>query len=79
MWSPSPPIDQLCAPHWNQDILVGPKFVLPQCSAPRRRYAKAVGDQWGITNDGGDFPIYAMTFAGLVLTTWFSLVVVPSL
>ena len=54
-------------------------FICPQCSAPRRRYAKAVGDQWGITNDGGDFPIYAMTFAGLVLTTWFSLVVVPSL
>jgi hypothetical protein len=24
----------------------------PQCSAPRKRYAKKVGDKWGVTNDG---------------------------
>ena len=54
-------------------------FVCPQCSAPRKRYAKAVNGKWGVTNDGGDFPIYAMTFAGLVMTIWFSLAVVPSL
>lgn len=54
-------------------------FICPQCSAPRKRYAKAVNGQWGVTNDGGDFPMYAMTFAGLAVTTWFSLVVVPSL
>merc|ERR1719453_620582 len=54
-------------------------FVCPQCSAPRRRYAKKVGDQWGVTNDGGDFPIYFMTFLGLAATTWFSLVYVPTM
>ena len=54
-------------------------FICPQCSAPRRRYAKKVGDQWGITRDGGDFPIYFMTFLGLAATTWFSLVYVPTL
>jgi rubredoxin len=54
-------------------------FICPQCSAPRRRYSKKVGDTWGITRDGGDFPIYATTFVGLALTTWFALVYVPSL
>ena len=24
-------------------------FICPQCSAPRKRYAKKVGDQWGVT------------------------------
>lgn len=62
------------------------KFILlfqfcscPQCSAPRKRYAKKVGDKWGVTNDGGDFPIYFLTFAGLAATVYFSLVVVPTL
>lgn len=54
-------------------------FICPQCSAPRKRYAKKVGDQWGVTRDGGDFPIYAFSFLGLAVTTWFALVVVPSL
>ena len=54
-------------------------FICPQCSAPRRRYAKKVGDEWGVTNDGGDLPIYAFTFLGLALTTWFALVYVPTL
>ena len=54
-------------------------FICPQCSAPRKRYAKAVNGVWGVTNDGGDFPMYALTFAGLAVTTWFSLVVVPTL
>lgn len=54
-------------------------FICPQCSAPRRRYAKAVGDEWGVTNDGGDFPIYFLTFLGLAATTWFALVYVPTL
>ena len=48
-------------------------------SAPRRRYAKKVGDKWGVTNDGGDFPIYFLTFAGLAAVTYFTLVVVPQL
>mmetsp|Transcript_5264 Transcript_5264/g.5403 ORF Transcript_5264/g.5403 Transcript_5264/m.5403 type:complete len:134 (-) Transcript_5264:196-597(-) len=54
-------------------------FICPQCSAPRKRYAKKVGDQWGVTRDGGDFPIYATTFLGLVATAWFALVYVPTL
>ena len=54
-------------------------FICPQCSAPRKRYAKAVGDQWGVTRDGGDFPIYAWTLVGLVATTYYALVVVPTL
>ena len=42
-------------------------------SAPRRRYAKKVGDKWGVTNDGGDFPIYALTLAGNdILWRWIS-------
>jgi len=51
----------------------------PVVSAPRRRYAKKVGDKWGVTNDGGDFPIYFLTFAGLAAVTYFTLVVVPQL
>jgi len=54
-------------------------FICPQCSAPRKRYAKAVNGQWGVTNDGGDLPIYAATVLGLALTTWFALVYVPTL
>ena len=54
-------------------------FICPQCSAPRKRYAKKVGDQWGVTRDGGDLPIYATTIAGLALTTWFALYYVPTL
>eukprot|EP01038_Epipyxis_sp_PR26KG_P008434 gene8434-11411_t len=54
-------------------------FICPQCSAPRKRYAKKVGDQWGVTRDGGDLPIYAWTFLGLAVTTWFALVYVPTL
>mmetsp|Transcript_12915 Transcript_12915/g.11704 ORF Transcript_12915/g.11704 Transcript_12915/m.11704 type:complete len:152 (-) Transcript_12915:80-535(-) len=54
-------------------------FICPQCSAPRKRYAKKVGDTWGVTRDGGDFPIYAVTFLGLAFTTWFALVYVPTL
>lgn len=54
-------------------------FICPQCSAPRKRYAKAVNGQWGVTNDGGDLPIYAWTIAGLAATVWFALVYVPTL
>merc|ERR1712194_737123 len=34
-----------------------PGFRCPQCSGPRRRYAKKVGDRIGTTLDGGDGPI----------------------
>jgi rubredoxin len=58
---------------------LGKGFICPQCSAPRRRYAKKVGDKWGVTNDGGDFPIYAFTFLGLLATAWFTFFYVPTL
>ena len=54
-------------------------FICPQCSAPRKRYAKKVGDKWGVTRDGGDLPIYAFTFLGLAATAWFALVYAPTL
>eukprot|EP00981_Chlorochromonas_danica_P015191 scaffold10764_cov159-Ochromonas_danica.AAC.45 len=54
-------------------------FICPQCSAPRKRYAKKVGDKWGVTRDGGDLPIYAFTIIGLAITVWFALVYVPTL
>lgn len=57
----------------------GRGFICPQCSAPRKRYAKKVGDEWGVTQDGGDLPIYAFTFGGLAIVTWFALYYVPSL
>jgi rubredoxin len=54
-------------------------FICPQCSAPRKRYAKKVGEVWGVTRDGGDLPIYAFSFLGIAVTTWFALVYVPTL
>ena len=54
-------------------------FICPQCSAPRKRYAKAVGDQWGVTRDGGDVPIYLWTAIGLAATVYFTFYVVPTL
>eukprot|EP00613_Pedinella_sp_CCMP2098_P003414 CAMPEP_0171639080 /NCGR_PEP_ID=MMETSP0990-20121206/29451_1 /TAXON_ID=483369 /ORGANISM="non described non described, Strain CCMP2098" /LENGTH=146 /DNA_ID=CAMNT_0012212651 /DNA_START=59 /DNA_END=499 /DNA_ORIENTATION=+ len=43
-------------------------FKCPQCSGPRRRYAKKVGDTVGVTLDGGDGPILAISFIGIVVT-----------
>ena len=43
-------------------------FKCPQCSGPRRRYAKKIGDTVGVTLDGGDGPILAASFGGIVLT-----------
>eukprot|EP00620_Florenciella_sp_RCC1587_P020529 CAMPEP_0182571444 /NCGR_PEP_ID=MMETSP1324-20130603/13359_1 /TAXON_ID=236786 /ORGANISM="Florenciella sp., Strain RCC1587" /LENGTH=203 /DNA_ID=CAMNT_0024786057 /DNA_START=55 /DNA_END=664 /DNA_ORIENTATION=- len=43
-------------------------FKCPQCSGPRRRYAKKVGDTVGVTLDGGDGPILAASFLGIVIT-----------
>lgn len=39
-------------------------FKCPQCSGPRRRYAKKIGDTVGVTLDGGDGPILAASFGG---------------
>ncbi|CAM9147683.1 unnamed protein product [Choristocarpus tenellus] len=46
-------------------------WICPQCSGPRRRFAKKVGDQVGITQDGGDAPILIFSFLGLALTVGF--------
>lgn len=46
-------------------------FKCPQCSAPRRRFAKKVGDKVGITNDGGDSPIIAFSLIGGLATLAF--------
>ena len=46
-------------------------FKCPQCSAPRRRFAKKVGDKVGITNDGGDAPIIAFSLIGGLATLAF--------
>lgn len=35
-------------------------FICPQCSAPRKRYAKKVGDQWGVTR-GIMFLLYQLS------------------
>eukprot|EP00622_Pseudochattonella_farcimen_P004865 FR740369.1.p1 GENE.FR740369.1~~FR740369.1.p1 ORF type:complete len:143 (+),score=8.84 FR740369.1:56-484(+) len=43
-------------------------FKCPQCSGPRRRYAKKIGDTVGVTLDGGDGPILAASFIGVVVT-----------
>ena len=43
-------------------------FKCPQCSGPRRRYAKKVGDTVGVTLDGGDGPILAASFLGIIVT-----------
>jgi len=49
----------------------GPGFRCPQCSGPRRRYAKKVGDRVGTTLDGGDAPILIFSFGGVLLTIIF--------
>ncbi|CAB9505393.1 Rubredoxin [Seminavis robusta] len=49
----------------------GPGFRCPQCSGPRRRYAKKVGDRVGTTLDGGDAPILIFSFGGVFLTILF--------
>ena len=46
----------------------GAGFRCPQCSGPRRRYAKKVGDRVGTTLDGGDAPILIFSFGGAALT-----------
>jgi len=51
----------------------GKGFRCPQCSGPRRRYAKKVGDKVGTTLDGGDGPILLFSFGGVFLTIVFGI------
>jgi rubredoxin len=67
-----------CGYIYNRDECAGlffeeqsPGFRCPQCSGPRRRYAKMVGDKVGTTLDGGDAPILIFSFGGLALTIAF--------
>lgn len=46
-------------------------FKCPQCSGPRRRYAKMVGDTVGVTLDGGDGPILFWSGFGFLFTCAF--------
>ncbi|KAL3799463.1 hypothetical protein HJC23_013918 [Cyclotella cryptica] len=57
----------------------GPGFRCPQCSGPRRRYAKKVGDRVGTTLDGGDAPILLFSFGGLIATIVFGVWAVQNL
>lgn len=57
----------------------GPGFRCPQCSGPRRRYAKKVGDRVGTTLDGGDAPILLFSFGGLIATIAFGVWAVQNL
>jgi len=51
----------------------GAGFRCPQCSGPRRRYAKKVGDVVGTTLDGGDAPILIFSFGGILVTIAFGI------
>eukprot|EP00590_Aulacoseira_subarctica_P011703 CAMPEP_0172423784 /NCGR_PEP_ID=MMETSP1064-20121228/17738_1 /TAXON_ID=202472 /ORGANISM="Aulacoseira subarctica , Strain CCAP 1002/5" /LENGTH=118 /DNA_ID=CAMNT_0013165321 /DNA_START=189 /DNA_END=545 /DNA_ORIENTATION=+ len=51
----------------------GAGFRCPQCSGPRRRYAKKVGDVVGTTLDGGDAPILLFSFGGVIATIIFGI------
>mmetsp|Transcript_154739 Transcript_154739/g.496038 ORF Transcript_154739/g.496038 Transcript_154739/m.496038 type:complete len:142 (-) Transcript_154739:112-537(-) len=42
-------------------------FKCPQCAAPRRRFARKLGDKIGTTLDGGDSPILIFSAACLLL------------
>lgn len=57
----------------------GPGFRCPQCSGPRRRYAKKVGDRVGTTLDGGDAPILIFSLGGMIATIAFGIWAVDNL
>mmetsp|Transcript_45199 Transcript_45199/g.55357 ORF Transcript_45199/g.55357 Transcript_45199/m.55357 type:complete len:163 (+) Transcript_45199:56-544(+) len=42
-------------------------FKCPQCAAPRRRFARKLGDKIGTTLDGGDTPIIIFTAVCLLV------------
>ncbi|CAE8589293.1 unnamed protein product, partial [Polarella glacialis] len=48
-----------------EDLQVG--YKCPQCAAPRRRFARKLGDKVGTTLDGGDTPILLFSAGALVL------------
>ena len=68
---------QECAGMYFEEM--GRGFRCPQCSGPRRRYAKKVGDVVGTTLDGGDGPILLFSFGGLAATIAFGIWAVENL
>eukprot|EP00913_Durusdinium_trenchii_P019373 g18212.t1 len=46
---------------------LGQGFKCPQCAAPRRRFARKLGDKIGTTLDGGDTPILIFTAVCLLI------------
>lgn len=66
-----------CAGMYFEEQGIG--FRCPQCSGPRRRYAKKVGDRIGTTIDGGDAPILIFSFGGLIGTIAFGVWAVQNL
>lgn len=60
-----------CAGLYFEEQTAG--FRCPQCSGPRRRYAKKVGDRVGTTLDGGDGPILLFSFGGAFITLAFGI------
>mmetsp|Transcript_25567 Transcript_25567/g.61480 ORF Transcript_25567/g.61480 Transcript_25567/m.61480 type:complete len:149 (+) Transcript_25567:182-628(+) len=66
-----------CAGMFFEEQGVG--FRCPQCSGPRRRYAKKVGDRVGTTLDGGDGPILLFSIGGMIATIAFGVWAVDNL
>mmetsp|Transcript_15291 Transcript_15291/g.23450 ORF Transcript_15291/g.23450 Transcript_15291/m.23450 type:complete len:152 (-) Transcript_15291:197-652(-) len=66
-----------CAGMYFEEQGVG--FRCPQCSGPRRRYAKKVGDKVGTTLDGGDGPILLFSIGGMIATVFFGIWAVDNL
>lgn len=52
-----------------EDMQMG--FKCPSCAAPRRRFARKLGDKIGTTLDGGDAPI--LIFTGVCLVAVFAI------
>mmetsp|Transcript_64994 Transcript_64994/g.209350 ORF Transcript_64994/g.209350 Transcript_64994/m.209350 type:complete len:191 (+) Transcript_64994:108-680(+) len=48
-----------------EDLQMG--FKCPNCAAPRRRFARKLGDKIGTTLDGGDTPILVFSAVALVV------------
>eukprot|EP00416_Gambierdiscus_australes_P033801 CAMPEP_0171095332 /NCGR_PEP_ID=MMETSP0766_2-20121228/43114_1 /TAXON_ID=439317 /ORGANISM="Gambierdiscus australes, Strain CAWD 149" /LENGTH=147 /DNA_ID=CAMNT_0011554125 /DNA_START=48 /DNA_END=491 /DNA_ORIENTATION=+ len=48
-----------------EDLQAG--FKCPSCAAPRRRFARKLGDKIGTTLDGGDTPILVFSALALVV------------
>merc|ERR1719401_1508020 len=55
-----------------EDLQVG--YKCPQCAAPRRRFARKLGDKIGTTLDGGDGPILIFSAVALLAVLYIAYV-----